>query len=198
MAKPEDFLQAPIPGQSLTATPKAYKWERPPQMNTVEEATKYYINKLADQDVMDDLAVIFDNGMPITPLVKTLTTTAVSEGLHTIDVSLVVSPIIHAFLKAAMLEYGIDAKDDTYDPQKDPSEREKNRLMTTIELAMAEASAEDRTASTDKGVAVLQEIKQNLQEQDVMPEDGMEEEPMAEPEAVPAEPRKGLMARETM
>ena len=195
MANPADFLQAPIPGQSLTATPKQYKWERPPQMSDHEEVTKYYINKLADKDVMDDLAVLFDGGMPISPFVETLTTTGVSEGLHTIDVSLIVGPVLHAFIKAAMLQYGIDAKDDTYDPNKDPSEREKRRLQTAIELALAEAQAEDRTAATDSGVAVLEEVKQNL---DAIEETPQEEEPMAEPEAAPVEPRKGLMARETM
>ena len=113
MVKPENFLEGPIPGQSLTSTPKSYKWERPPQMTDVEEVTKYYIEKLADQEVMDDLAVLFDGGMPIAPFVQTMLTTAVSEGLHTIDMSLIVGPVIHAFIKAAMLEYGIEAKDDT-------------------------------------------------------------------------------------
>jgi hypothetical protein len=194
MVKPANFLEGPIPGQSLTATPKAYKWERPPQMATVEEATKYYINKLADQDVMDDLAVLFDGGMPIAPFVQTLTTTAVSEGLHTIDVSLIVSPIIHAFIKAAMLEYGIEAKDDTYNPSKDPNEREKQRLLKAIEIAMADAQADDRTAATDKGVAVLEEVRQNLEGAEAAP---TEEQGPTEEMAAPA-PRKGLMARETM
>jgi len=194
MVKPANFLEGPIPGQSLTATPKAYKWERPPQMATVEEATKYYINKLADQDVMDDLAVLFDGGMPIAPFVQTLTTTAVSEGLHTIDVSLIVSPIIHAFIKAAMLEYGIEAKDDTYNPSKDPNEREKQRLLKAIEIAMADAQADDRTAATDKGVAVLEEVRQNLEGAEAAP---TEEQEPTEEMAAPA-PRKGLMARETM
>jgi hypothetical protein len=160
-----------------------------------EEVVKYYINKLADQDVMDDLAVLFDGGMPITPFVETLTTTGVSEGLHTIDVSLIVGPVIHAFIKAAMLQYGIDAKDDTYNPEKDPTEREKRRLQTAISLALADAQAEDRTAATDPGVAVLQEVQQSLQEE--APE-APEEEPMDETKAAPVEERKGLMARETM
>ena len=196
MANPADFLQAPIPGQSLTATPKQYKWERPPQMSDHEEVVKYYINKLADQDVMDDLAVLFDGGMPISPFVETLTTTGVSEGLHTIDVSLIVGPVLHAFIKAAMLQYGIDAKDDTYDPNKDPSEREKRRLQTAIQLALAEAQNEDRTAATDKGVAVLEEVQQNLQEDQAPQED--EDMAMAETAGEAPQPRKGLMARETM
>jgi hypothetical protein len=88
MVKPESFLSAPIPGQSLTDTPKNYPWENPPQMADYEEVTKYYIGRLADQDVMDDLAVLLDGGMPIAPLVDSITTIGVMEGIHTVDVSL--------------------------------------------------------------------------------------------------------------
>lgn len=195
MAKPENFLSAPIPGQSLTDTPRNYPWERPPQMADHEEVTKYYINKLADQDVMDDLAVLFDGGMPIGPFVESLTTSGVSEGLHSIDVSLIVGPVLHAFIKASMLQYGIDAKDDTYDPERDPTERERRRLKTAIELALIDAKEEKRTAATDTGVAMLQEVQQTLEEE-AAPQ---EEEADMPQEEMPAEaPRKGLMARGAM
>ena len=69
MAKPEDFLQAPIPGQSLTTEPRKWPWERPPQMSTVDEALKFYINKLNDQEVIDDMMVAIDIGVPIKPIV---------------------------------------------------------------------------------------------------------------------------------
>lgn len=192
MAKPEDFLQAPIPGQSLTDSPKNYPWERPPQMADVEEVTLHYINRLANQDTMDDLAVLFDGGMPIGPFVEAVTTLGVSEGLHNIDVKIIVSPVIHEFIKAAMQEYGIDAKDDTYDPRKDPNEREKRRLATAIQFALAEAKAQDKTAESDTGVALLQEVSDTLgaEQQEDMPT-----EPAPE---MPAVASKGLMSREAV
>ena len=193
MVKPESFLSSPIPGQSLTDTPKNYKWERPPQMSDHEEVVKFYINKLADQDVMDDLAVLFDGGMPISPFVESLTTTGVSEGLHSIDVSLIAGPVLHAFIKASMLQYGIDAKDDVFDPKKDPTEREKKRLMTAIELALADAQQENRTSETDKGVSILQEVQASLNEQPMV-----EEEEVVSEEPPTDMPRKGLMAKGAM
>lgn len=198
MVKPERMLSGPIPGQSLTDTPKQYKWERPPQMADYEEVTKFYINKLADQDIMDDLAVLFDNGMPIAPFVEALTTMGVTEGTHSIDVSLIVGPVIHAFLKAAMTQYGIEARDDVFNPEKDSTEREKRRLQTAVRLALAEAQSEDRTAESDTGVALLQEVEASMNNED-MPSDmpAAEEEPMMD-EAPVETPRKGLMARETM
>jgi hypothetical protein len=196
MAKPEVFLEAPIPGQSLTATPKNYAWERPPQMVDYEEATKYYINKMADKESMDDLAVAFEAGLPISAFVEALLTTGVSEGLHSIDVSLIIAPVIHAFTKAAMLQYGIDAVDEVYDPDKDPDEREKRRLQTAIDVALAEAMADDRTPESDSGVAMLQEIKDNLNAETPEAEDMVEAEAMPTEEMQP--PRRGLMAREGM
>jgi hypothetical protein len=199
MVKPESFLSAPIAGQSLTDTPKNYPWENPPQMADYEEVTKYYIGRLADQDVMDDLAVLFDGGMPITPLVESITTMGVMEGLHTVDVSLIVAPVLHAFIKASMLEYGIDAKDDTYNPDRDPNEREKRRLMTAIRLALATAQEEGRTAASDPGIAMLQQVSDTLNEQPLDEvEDNIEDaEPEAEMSVEEAAPR-GLMARGAM
>ena len=206
MVKTEGYLSAPIPGQSLTDTPKQYAWERPPQMVDYEEATKYYIDRMANKDVMDDMSVLFDAGMPISAFVEAMTTTGVSEGLHNIDVSLIISPVLHAFIKAAMTQYGIDATDEVYDPKKDPTEREKRRLKTAIQLALTQAEEEDRTADTDPGVSMLQKINENLQETDDMSEnedelpemvetdEGMPEETEAMPEQAP----RGLMAKEGM
>lgn len=197
MVKPESFLSAPIPGQSLTDNPKNYAWERPPQVVDYQEATKLYINRLANQDVMDDLAVVFDGGLPISAFVETITTLGVTEGLHNIDVKLIISPVIHAFIKAAMLEYGIDAKDDVYDPKKDPDQREKARLQAAIDLALTQARDEDRTAETDPGVSLLQRVGDTLQGD--TPAEEPQEEPLAEePTDMPVEPRRGLMARGDM
>ena len=168
-------------------------------MADYEEVTKYYIGRLANQDVMDDLAVLFEGGMPITPLVDSITTMGVMEGMHSIDVSLIVAPVLHAFIKAAMLEYGIDAKDDTYNPERDPTEREKRRLMTSIQLALATAQEEGRTAASDPGIAMLQQVSDTLDEQPLDEvEDNIEEaEPEAEVTVEEAAPR-GLMARGAM
>lgn len=194
MATPERFLSAPIPGQSLTDTPRNYPWERPPQIDSYEDAAKYYINRIANQETMDDIAVLFDNGLPISVFVESLTTMGVSEGLHSIDVSMIINPMLHAFLKAAMTQYGVDAKDDVYDPKKDPTEREKRRLKIAIDAALATARQEDRTAESDPGVAILEEVRDTIEPAEEMPSDT--EEVVVAPDEAPAEePRMGLMAR---
>jgi hypothetical protein len=143
-------------------------------MVEVEDVVKFYINKLADQDVMDDLAVLFDADMAISTFVKSLTTSGVMFGRHTLDAGSLAAPAIHAFLKAAMTQYGIDAMDEPYNPDKDPSEKEKRRLEMRIKLAMTEAAKQDKTAENDPGVALLQELQQEEQpqEEEAQPETG--------------------------
>ena len=183
------FLEAPIAGQSLTDEPKNWPWENPPEMVDPDEVTKYYINRLADEEVMDDLSVLFGGEMPVAPFVKTLMTTGVMNGLHSVDVSLIVAPVIHEFIKASMTTYGIEVRDDIEDPEEALKDREKKRLALAIELAVADAKGEEG----DVGMDLLKTLQGTLeQETDDVPqqeemEDEMEVSEMAEPQ--------GLMAR---
>jgi len=186
------LLDAPIPGQSLTDQPKNWPWENPPEMADPEEATQYYINKLADEEIMDDLSVLLGSDMPVAPFVKTLLTMGVMNGLHSIDVSIIIAPVIHAFIKAAMTSYGIEVRDDIGDPEEELKEREKQRLQTAITMAMADA--EDKGASDeDPGVALLAEMQNTTGKTQVeMPEDDLNMDmEVSEPDAEPM----GLMAK---
>ena len=189
MAEAVDFLRGPIPGQSLTDTPGNYPWEQPPEMVEVEDVVKFYVNKLANQDVMDDLAVMFEADMPVSSFVKTLMVSGTMTGRHTLDAGTLAAPAIHAFVKAAMTQYGIEVRDEPYDPKKDPSVREQKRLEMHIKLAMADAEANERTAENDPGVALLQEIQQATA--------GEGEETQEEAEAGAAEGGMGLMSKES-
>lgn len=189
MAEAVDFLRGPIPGQSLTDTPGNYPWEQPPEMVEVEDVVKFYVNKLANQDVMDDLAVMFEADMPVSSFVKTLMLSGTMNGRHTIDAGTLAAPAIHAFVKAAMTQYGIEVRDEPYDPKKDPSVREQKRLEMRIKLAMADAEANERTAENDPGVALLQEIQQATA--------GEGEETQTQAEADAAEGGMGLMSKES-
>jgi len=189
MAEAVDFLRGPIPGQSLTDTPGNYPWEQPPEMVDVEDVVKFYVNKLANQDVMDDLAVMFEADMPVSSFVKTLMVSGTMNGRHTLDAGTLAAPAIHAFVKAAMTQYGIEVRDEPYDPKKDPSVREQKRLEMRIKLAMADAEANERTAENDPGVALLQEIQQATA--------GEGEETQTQAEASAAEGGMGLMSKES-
>ena len=196
----ESFLDGPIPGQSLTDTPGNYPWEKPPQMADVGDVAEYYLKKLGDPEVLDDLSVLFDNNVPLAPFVKTLMTSGVMEGLHTVDASVLVSPVVHSFIKAAMTEYGIKVRDDVESLKDKANKREDKRLQMAIDLALANQT--DSEEESDPGIALLQE----LQNSGASVEQESVQEPMQEPvqemqpemeEVMQQEPQgAGLMSKE--
>ena len=56
------LMQGPIPGQSLTDLPKNSPWEKPSELNEVSDVVRHYVDRLADDEVMDDLSVVFELG----------------------------------------------------------------------------------------------------------------------------------------
>jgi hypothetical protein len=95
MIKPEDFLEAPIPGMSLTTEPGSVPWEQPPQLVTIQEVANFYINKLTeDQDTIDKSLEAIKLGVPLQALADGAIMFNMMKGIHTIDVGFLVMPII--------------------------------------------------------------------------------------------------------
>ena len=115
------MFNAPIPGQSLTSAPKNYPWERPPETTDPAEAVKFHIEKLSDPDVLDNVVFLMEYGLPIDTLVKSFLTAGVARGVHTIDTSLLIAPVIHRFLVSAAEDVGINYKEEF---SKDPERKE--------------------------------------------------------------------------
>ena len=157
----------PIPGQSLTTEPGNSPWEQPPQMAELEEVARYYIERIADQNVIDDFGALCQAGVALSPLVETIYLTGVAKGLHTLDAGLLVAPMIHSFLKAAIQEQGIEVKDTDDDPQAEAEEREMNRFMILATKYLEEEGGD----MSDPGMQMISEMVEEGQEE----ESGMEE-----------------------
>ena len=191
MASPFD---APIPGQSLTDEPGNAPWEKPAQYDTVEDVAKYYINKLADPDVMDDLSVLFGSGLTMKPFVSSLVTSGVMQGVHTIDAGMLASPIISKFVAVSMDTYGIKVKDESMSKADKSSEREKKRTLLALKLALADAMESGKTAENDAGVSLMQEME-DAQGAPTEELPVIEEQAPMETEQPAAPKGAGLMAR---
>jgi len=185
----------PIPGQSLTTEPKNSPWEQPPQMAELEEVARYYIDRIADDEVIDDMAAMCQSGVPLAPLVETIYMTGVAKGLHTIDAGLLVAPMIHSFLKAAITDMGVEVDDDGIDLQKQADEKEKQRFY-----ALASAYLErnlSQADSNDPGMQMIQEMVEEGQEEASGKEEPNEVEGPEEEmqEEMTQEKPMGLMAK---
>ena len=168
----EAALMAAVPGQSLTDYPKNYPWERPPEMTDPNDAIKFHIDRIADEDVIDNVLDLLEFGVPAKTLSESMMTAAVGSGIHSIDVSLIIEPIVRDFMMKAADMAGVNYK-ETFKPNE----------MTMAERASIfdEAVASTPEGERDKGFELVKEAAESMKEEPV------EEETKEEP--------KGLMAR---
>ena len=161
-------MQGPIPGQSLTDLPKNSPWEKPSELNEVSDVVRHYVDRLADDEVMDDLSVVFELGGDLKTITETLMMTGSMNGVHTVETGMLAGPIIASFIHAAMKSYGIDAPETNVDPEQRSEKREYARVIALVNKALEDA-----------GVALLQDIvaANPQEEEEAMPvEAPLEEE----------------------
>lgn len=97
-----------LPGQSLTAEPKAAPYENPPQYTNPEDAIEFHLDRLTEEDRMDALVDALELDMSVVDLTEGLLRGAVMDGRHSIDVSLLIAPIVHEFIRTTAEKAGVD------------------------------------------------------------------------------------------
>ena len=108
MAEDNNLFDAPIAGQSLTAELGARPWQQAPQYSTVEEAFEYYATKLTDPAINDSLLDTLEMGTPVAPVAEILVQSGAMEGKHSIDVSILILPVIMELIAYVADEAGIE------------------------------------------------------------------------------------------
>ena len=118
----EQAFDAPIAGMSLTHEVGARPWQTPPEMVTLEEAVQFYLPKLSSKEFVGRLLDIIETGVPLTALAEVITLGGVMQGLHSVDVAVLVNPILVEFMANMAEKAGIkytlgdtDGKEDTPD-----------------------------------------------------------------------------------
>lgn len=109
MATPDaGFINAPIPGMSLTSEPGNRPWENPPLLVTVEDALEFYIGKIvANTDSHDAVLEMLELQMPVENIANLLNKMSIMEGYHTIDVGMLVLPAIEEMIMAVADMHGV-------------------------------------------------------------------------------------------
>ena len=189
---------APIPGQSLFTTPNERPYERPSELDTVDDALSYYFTNLRDPEIIDDLMTVVDMGIPLEPIVKTMYMSSVMNGIHNLDVGLIVAPVLSEFLAAVAKSYEIDFKYTAIDAAEQKSEKENMKVQMMLRAAIDKGI--ETGGEEDRGVALLKEMAESLEEQGDMEVKVKEDVTDAPPP--PAElqmvKEQGLMSRRGM
>ncbi len=169
-------FERPIPGQSLTTEPKNAPYERPPEVVDPIEALNVHIENLLKPGAMEDALYFLEYGVDLVTLVQGILRGAVMEGIHSIDVSLIIAPVIHEYIKGFADADGLDYKEGW------ETEEEEKALSYRRDAARAKKLMDK--LREEEGQAIPTTMKE------------MTEEPEMEPEVEEEEPAKtGLMAR---
>jgi hypothetical protein len=159
----------------LTAESKSQAFERPPEITDPIEALEAHMDNLAKEGAMEDALYFLEFGVDLVTLVQGMLRGAVMEGIHSIDVSLIIAPVLHEHIKGFADASGVE-----YDEGFE-NEEGKKALSYRRDVARAKEM-----------------LKQIKEEEDAPSPDSFVSEPMEEPEpeVEEQEPVKtGLMAR---
>jgi len=118
-------FDAPIPGQSLTETPGNRPYERPPEIVDPEEAIQMHLTRLSQPKKLTAVLDMLELGMDIRSMTTGLLRSAVAEGIHTVDVSLLIAPVVHEFIKTTASEAGVEFEEGFVNEEKEERERRK-------------------------------------------------------------------------
>ena len=105
-------MDGPIPGQSLTREPRNALYERPAEITDPNDAILWHLRKIADPKRLDNLLFTLEYGLPVKHATQAALTLAVAKGVHNIDVSLIIAPVIHKFIVKTAEQAGVDFIED--------------------------------------------------------------------------------------
>jgi len=160
-------FNAPVPGESLTASPDTPKaWERPPELTDQEEAMEAVYMELTEQDTLRKLVNIIDDGIALDELAQVILYKGYTEGKFNPDMMLnLAEPTI--YLLIAIADYA-DIKDYVlYDGEEDdPDGQIPDDDITPVNMDEDEVEEKVKTKPepTDKSVSssLLSKIKTEL------------------------------------
>jgi len=161
----------PIPGQSLTDTPKNAPWERPPAITDPEEAVLVHIEHLSDPEKMESIMEAVSLGLDIQTITKGITRSAVQNGIHSIDVSLIVQPVVHEMIKQAA-----ETLDLEYDEGFDNKKQEAKHKELIIQERVKKKLRDSKGLVQEKASPVVEEsiVETPIEEAPVKPKGLME------------------------
>ena len=96
-------FNAPIPGESLTASPDTPKaWERPPQYTDEDEAMRAVYMELTNLSTLKELIKLIDDGIPLDEIAQVVLYKGYTKGKYTPDLMLLlIEPTIYLLISIA-------------------------------------------------------------------------------------------------
>tara|TARA_R110002020_G_scaffold11129_3_gene42262 strand:- start:2515 stop:3000 length:486 start_codon:yes stop_codon:yes gene_type:complete len=144
----EELFDAPIPGMSLTHELGARPWQTPSQFSTVDEAVEYYMNSMTSEEFMDQIIEVLEMGVPVTTIANSLQLGSVMEGKHTVDIGMLVVPLLMELIMMLGDSAGIKYETGLANPDRDKP-RDSQLAKYTMKYKKVLDDEEPKTTEED-------------------------------------------------
>ena len=182
-------FDGPIPGQSLTSEPGNAPWEKPSKFSDPLDALEMYMEKLGDEETLDDVMDMLDIGIPVAVVAGTMLGMGVMNGMHTVDVKLLLKPLLMAQIKSLADATGVEYKMTMADYRDRDAEAEQRRRA---KLAAKLGMRTEGVSKPDAGQEIMMKVEGEIEQTE------MQEEPVIEAPMQDEQQPQGLMAKEQM
>ena len=188
-----------IPGQSLTDEPKNFAWERPPEIVDPNKAIAYHMDYLNNPEVIESTLFVLASGLPVKNFVDVLLTNAVGNGMHSIDVSLIIKPVIQEAVTLTAKEADIEFQeefDNSKATEKSKRDREEALILSRLKRALEDDEDQGDESLIEDTVSALGEQPMDMDEESPAMDEEPKEEEMMEQKPMPSsDTGMGLMSR---
>lgn len=150
MKQAEMNLDAPVAGMSLTAELGARPWQKPPQYNTVDQAVDYYVTRLNSNEASEQVVDILEMGVSASKLANIIQLGSVMEGVHSIDVGVLVTPVIIEFIKLIGDSSNVKYKSGEEEIDDKTKKRLSDKALAKFKMEIEEKNNEDISEPDNK------------------------------------------------
>lgn len=148
-------FDAPIPGQALTAELGNRPWQSAPQFATVDDAMDYYMERMSSEEFMVQLVDVLEAGVPVTTLANTIQMGSVMDGIHSVDVGMLILPMLMEMIMMVGDSAGIKYDKGLEDPNKP-------KIRDSLFAKMI-AKYENKVNNTDMDKEVQEEVEEQVE-----------------------------------
>lgn len=102
-----NWLDAPIPGESLTKELGSSPWEKPPKFVELEDAMNFLFDKFLDKNTYMQFRVMVEAGVPLEAITKTVLFAGFGQGLWTMPMANLMAEPTMKMLAVIAVQSGI-------------------------------------------------------------------------------------------
>lgn len=142
-----EFAAHPIPGMSLTSEPGNRPWEQPPMFVELDDVVKYYVEKLTEEDVVENLLDVMQQDVPLVDVANTMIKAGMMKGIHSVDVGFLTVPILVELMQTIgdMNDVGYVVESEDY---MKATEVDEKTAKEVLESAVKEVKASPQVKRT--------------------------------------------------